>query len=174
MIVDVHNKFDAQRFAEQAHELLSGLVRNGAALGWLDPPDIAEITNTLVALATEAHGRSQLSIAIEADELVGLGWWINYDRPTLAGNADLEKLAVAPNAQGRGIGRALTEALVTGALAAGIENLTLDLRGNNHAAIRLYESCGFHEYGRLADFVAVGSLRFDRILMVRHLAGPSR
>ena len=43
--------------------------------------------------------------------------------------------------------------LVAQARAAGVETLTLQCRGNNHGAIRLYQRLGFTEYGRLADFV---------------------
>ncbi|WP_413752165.1 hypothetical protein [Streptomyces sp. R-74717] len=32
----------------------------------------------------------------------------------------------------------------------------------NSRALRLYESLGFREYGRLPAFVAVGTLRFDK------------
>jgi hypothetical protein len=45
-----------------------------------------------------------------------------------------------------------------------VETLTLDVRGNNHAAMALYESLGFEAYGRLPDFVAVGDERWDRVL----------
>ena len=50
------------------------------------------------------------------------------------------------------------------ARAKRVETLTLDVRGNNHAAMALYESLGFEVYGRLPDFVAVGDERWDRVL----------
>ncbi len=66
-------------------------------------------------------------------------------------------------AQGRGIGRALTAALVDDARQAGVEVLTLDARGDNAHALRLYRTLGFREYGRLPDFVAVGERRYDKV-----------
>jgi len=49
---------------------------------------------------------------------------------------------------GRGIGRALTQACIALARAAGYRQLELDVVAENAAAIALYESCGFAEYGR--------------------------
>lgn len=49
---------------------------------------------------------------------------------------------------GRGIGRALTQACVECARSAGYAQLELEVVGNNTAAIALYKSVGFREYGR--------------------------
>ena len=49
---------------------------------------------------------------------------------------------------GLGIGRALTEACIECAKAAGFSQLELDVVAANTAALRLYESVGFVEYGR--------------------------
>jgi ribosomal protein S18 acetylase RimI-like enzyme len=70
---------------------------------------------------------------------------------------------VAASAQGRGIGRHLMTALIAAARAADVEVLTLDLRADNTHAAALYESLGFHRYGRLARFVAVGDRRYDKL-----------
>jgi ribosomal protein S18 acetylase RimI-like enzyme len=94
---------------------------------------------------------------------VGLGYWRRYRRPTHRVNADLEKIAVDPSAQGRGVGRGLMTALIDAARAARIEVLTLDLRADNAPAIALYESLGFRRYGQLARFVAVGERRYDKL-----------
>lgn len=49
---------------------------------------------------------------------------------------------------GRGVGRALTEACIALAKTAGLRQLELDVVEDNEAAIALYKSCGFSEYGR--------------------------
>ncbi len=49
---------------------------------------------------------------------------------------------------GLGIGRALTEACIECAKAAGYSQLELDVVADNKSAISLYESVGFVEYGR--------------------------
>jgi len=57
--------------------------------------------------------------------------------------ADVMTIAVAPRAQGRGLGRSLLEELVDRARARGAEYLMLEVRDDNLAARRLYEQAGF-------------------------------
>ena len=154
----------AAGLAESAHRILADLVGRGAALGWLDPPSSDEVAELLdhVVRAVEA-GDGALRAAYLDRRLVGLGYWLRYTRPTHRPHADLEKVAVDHAVHGRGIGRALTAALVDDARAAGVEVLTLDARGDNANAQRLYRSLGFIEYGRLRDFVAVGQQRYDKV-----------
>ncbi len=57
--------------------------------------------------------------------------------------ADVQTLAVAPAAQGRGLGGTLLEALVEQAREAGATSLLLEVRADNVAAIGLYERHGF-------------------------------
>lgn len=90
-------------------------------------------------------------------------YWLRYGWPTHRPHADLEKVAVDAAAHGRGVGRALTAALIADAREAGIEVLTLDARGDNTNARRLYRSLGFTEYGRLPGFVAVCERRYDKV-----------
>ncbi|WP_406387092.1 GNAT family N-acetyltransferase [Streptomyces sp. NBC_00211] len=149
---------------DAVHRVLADLVAGGAALGWVEPPSPDEVAQLLdrVLSAVEA-GDAALRVAHLGGRLVGLGYWQRYARPTHRPHADLEKLAVDAAAHGRGVGRALTAALVAGAGAAGIEVLTLDVRGDNAHALGLYRSLGFTEYGRLPDFVAVGDRRYDKV-----------
>jgi ribosomal protein S18 acetylase RimI-like enzyme len=156
--------------AAQAAQLLGRLVADGAALGWVDPPGRDEVSGLLTSVAAAVEqDDAALALAWSGDELVGLGYWRRYARPTHRPHADLEKIAVAAGAQGCGLGRALTESLVHAARDRGIEQLTLDLRGDNTTALGLYASLGFREYGRLRDFVAVGDRRFDKVLCVLDL-----
>ena len=157
-------------FAASAHGILAALVSAGAALGWVEPPSLAEVTALLRAVAqAAATGDGGMCAAYlpgeqaAAGQLIGLGYWTRYERPTHRANADLRRIAVAPHAQRLGAGRALTSALIESARAAGIEVLTLDARGDNAPALRLYHSLGFREYGRLRGFVAVGPRRYDTV-----------
>ncbi|WP_084700272.1 GNAT family N-acetyltransferase [Streptacidiphilus anmyonensis] len=153
-----------------AHQLLAELVRGGAALGWVEPPSQEEVRRLLTDVAAAVRaGDASLRVAFLGDRLVGLGYWTRYARPTHRPHADLQKIAVDPSAQGRGIGRALVSALVEDARAARIEVLTLDARGDNANALHLYRTLGFTEYGRLPDFVAVGDRRYDKVLCMRDL-----
>ncbi|GAA1991760.1 GNAT family N-acetyltransferase [Amycolatopsis minnesotensis] len=160
----------------ELHRIIVDLVRDGAPLGWLDPPSVAEIATLLGTVVADAgNGDAGLVVARTGDDLAGLGYWRRYTRPTNRPHADLERVAVAGAAQGKGVGRALTTALVDDARAAGIEVLTLDARGDNATALGLYRSLGFTEYGRLPDFVAVGERRYDKVFYMidlRSARGP--
>ena len=57
--------------------------------------------------------------------------------------ADVMTVAVAPEQQGRGLGRRLSQALVDRAAARGATQLVLEVRSDNVAAQRLYASLGF-------------------------------
>jgi len=58
-------------------------------------------------------------------------------------DADVMTIAVAPTAQGRGLGRRLTQALVDVAADAGASQLLLEVRADNLPAQRLYAGTGF-------------------------------
>ncbi|MCF3173063.1 GNAT family N-acetyltransferase [Streptomyces sioyaensis] len=164
----------AAGFAAAAHRILADLVGGGAPLGWVEPPgsdEVAALMDRVLRAARDGDGA--LRAAYAGRRLVGLGYWLRYARPTNRQHADLEKLAVAPETHGRGVGRALTAALVADARDAGIEVLTLDARADNTRALRLYRSLGFREYGRLPDFVAMGGRRYDKVFYMRDFRGDT-
>ena len=57
--------------------------------------------------------------------------------------ADVMTVAVAPHAQGRGLGRALLDELVARAEADSAAYLMLEVRADNEPARKLYEARGF-------------------------------
>jgi [ribosomal protein S18]-alanine N-acetyltransferase len=60
-----------------------------------------------------------------------------------ASEADVQTIAVAPRAAGRGLGGRLLDALVGAAVRRGATCLMLEVRSDNAAAIRLYTGRGF-------------------------------
>ncbi|MFN0183798.1 MAG: GNAT family N-acetyltransferase [Aquabacterium sp.] len=55
-------------------------------------------------------------------------------------------MGLLPTYRGRGIGQRLLQACIDKAWAQGLARIELEARADNHAAIRLYERCGFvHE-----------------------------
>jgi len=66
---------------------------------------------------------------------------------TVAGEAELLLLAVAPERQGHGIGRLLLEQFVERARAAGASRVHLEVRDGN-PAIAMYRHAGFAPVGR--------------------------
>jgi ribosomal protein S18 acetylase RimI-like enzyme len=85
--------------------------------------------------------------AFEGQELAG---YVGLDRETRAKSrhkATLVGMYVAPEFAGRGIGRALVDALLTEARADGIELVVLTVTHGNTKAAQLYERCGFRSFG---------------------------
>ena len=77
-------------------------------------------------------------------------------------------LAVDPQFEGRGAGRALMEALIDEARARGGEKMTLRVFAPNERAQRLYESLGFEREGLLKREFRIGDGEYvDDILMAR-------
>ena len=66
----------------------------------------------------------------------------------LAGEGEVQRIAVFPGHRRLGIGRKLMEVMVSFSNAQGAEDMTLEVRAGNVAAISLYESYGFVEEGR--------------------------
>lgn len=84
--------------------------------------------------------------------------------------ADIQTVAVAAAAQGRGLGRRLVEALLDAAGSRGAQVVHLEVRADNTAALRLYDTLGFTAVGRRPDYYGRGR---DALLMSRRL-GPER
>ncbi len=80
--------------------------------------------------------------------------------------ADVQTVAVAGEAQGRGIGRFLVEALSAAAAARGASVLHLEVRSGNQVALGLYDRLGFQVVGRRPDYYGRGR---DAVLMTLRL-----
>jgi putative acetyltransferase len=78
-------------------------------------------------------------LAVEGERVIGTCALI----PAGTRIVELAKLAVAPDAQGRGIGRRLTIAAMARAIELGAERMILVSNNRLVAAVRLYESLGF-------------------------------
>jgi [ribosomal protein S18]-alanine N-acetyltransferase len=72
----------------------------------------------------------------------------------LAGEAELESIAVASDAQRRGLGRQTFRALTIELKKAGAERLTLEVRASNAPALAFYRSLGLIEAGRRPRYYA--------------------
>jgi phosphinothricin acetyltransferase len=67
-------------------------------------------------------------------------------RPVYAGVA-WESVYVSEAARGRGVGRALLEALIPASEAAGVWTLMAGVQAENEASLRLHRAAGFREIG---------------------------
>jgi phosphinothricin acetyltransferase len=87
-------------------------------------------------------------------------------RACYAGVAELS-IYVAEDARGQGIGRALLEALVRAAEAAGFWTLQAVVFPENSASVALHERCGFRLVGRRERIAQLGGRWQDTLLFER-------
>lgn len=81
--------------------------------------------------------------------------------------ADVQTVAVAPDAQGGGVGRRLLEALVAQSRVRGCRTLLLEVAADNTRARVLYEAAGFEAVARRSRYYPDGT---DALVMRRRLA----
>jgi ribosomal protein S18 acetylase RimI-like enzyme len=159
-----------EELVDAAHRVVRDVMELGGAVGWTHVPDRTETAAWLAGIGAEvAAGRTRAALVRVDGRLAVIGRWTWYEKAAVAVNAEVLQVMVHPGARGQGLAGLLVGALVADARAYGVETLTLDVRGNNHAAMALYEAHGFEVSGRLPDFVAVGDERFDRVLYRRDL-----
>jgi len=91
--------------------------------------------------------RRVLLVAEDRTEIVG--FLVAHD---IAGEWELENVAVKPDHQGRGIGKTLVNGLISEADKNTAKSVFLEVRESNSAAKHLYESCGFEQCGRRKDY----------------------
>lgn len=86
--------------------------------------------------------------------------------------AHLLNLSVTADMQGRGIGRAMLEWLMSDAARRGARGMMLEVRPSNERAISLYRSAGFEQIGvRRRYYPAADESREDACVLFRRLSG---
>ena len=146
----VANLQDA-RHAEGTVEILDAYARDPIGGG---QPQSADVRSRLIP---ELSGQSNciILLAIRVGQPVGAavcfqGFSTFAARPLL----NIHDLAVLPAHQGQGIGQALLAAVEERARELGCCKVTLEVRGDNEGARRLYSRCGFVNSGGNPDTVA--------------------
>ncbi len=85
---------------------------------------------------------------------------------TILQDAELLLLAVAPTAQGKGIGRKLLGYFIDDAKKNGASKIHLEVRDGNPAT-RIYEAAGFAAAGRRRDYYrGAGGRQYDAITFI--------
>jgi L-amino acid N-acyltransferase YncA len=114
--------------------------------------------------------REHRLVAVEDGEVVG---WAalspTSSRACYAGVVE-HSVYVAASARGRGIGRALLEALVTSADAAGLWTIQTSVFPENEASLALHERVGFRVVGRRERIAQLDGVWRDTILLERRSA----
>ncbi|HEY0560848.1 MAG: ribosomal-protein-alanine acetyltransferase [Mycobacterium sp.] len=112
-------------------------------------------TRYYVVAVARGHVRGYAGLAVGGD-------------PELDG-ADVQTIAVAPDAQGTGLGRRLLRALIEEADARGAGRVHLEVRADEPVARGLYESEGFVTVGRRRGYYQPSNA--DALTMVRRRGG---
>ena len=162
--------------------LRSGTERDGQALldsfvlthtqteYLIDYPD--EITMTVeeetqfLKEKSESENEIELLAELDGNVIGSAGIWCVRNREKLRHRAGFG-ISIDQACWGLGIGRALTEACIECAKAAGYTQLELDVLADNEKALALYRSVGFTEYGRNPRGVKLRAGGFHELVLMR-------
>ena len=122
--------------------------RSGATA--LDPA----VTRTTWARFFDAHEPVHALVAEEGGRLIGLAHYLYHRSTTAIGpSCYMQDLFTTAEARGRGVGRALIEAVYAAARAAGSPRVYWQTHETNHTAMQLYdkvaERSGFLVYRKM-------------------------
>jgi L-amino acid N-acyltransferase YncA len=133
-----------------------GIATRGATFETA-PPDYAGFDTS--------HYSEHRFVATEDDRVLG---WIALSptstRACYAGVAE-NSVYVAESARGRGVGRALMEALLESARAGGIWTIHAGMFPENAASVALHEELGFRLVGRFERIAQLDGVWRDTILL---------
>jgi acetyltransferase len=137
-------------------DLWLAVVRAGGAVGFpVDAPE-AEVRDAARQAADDvATGRLELLVATDAAGLAGAVFLRRGSGAVVAHRAEVLRLMVRPDLQGRGLGRALLDAAATHARALGLAQLLLSTRGGTSLP-GYYAALGWTEVGRFPAALRVG------------------
>jgi ribosomal protein S18 acetylase RimI-like enzyme len=137
-----------------------------------------------------SHEEFEAQAPAESEKRLGEAhakFWGAFERGELCGYVGLERekrikarhkakligMYVAPECTGRGVGRALVEALLKEARNDGLELVVLTVTEGNSTAAKLYERCGFRSFGVEPRAIKVGERAYGKNHMVLELTPSS-
>ena len=89
---------------------------------------------------------------------------------SVAGEVTLMNLAIAPEQQGKGLGRVLLQFLIDFSQQNSEQEIWLEVRASNIAALALYTNLGFVEVDRRQGYYPCQGGREDAIIMCCYLS----
>ena len=144
-------------------------VLHGTATFEITPPSLDEMTGRWRTV--RADGLPYL-VALEGPTVVGYAYGAPYRRRAAYAYTVEDSLYLAPEATGRGIGRALLSELIQRCEALGLRQMVAVIAGaDNTASLSVHRACGFHDAGR---FEAAGYKhgQWIDILFMQRALGP--
>lgn len=154
-------------------EAVSAGILDGGGFGWLQPPGHQALARYFegVLLVPERS----LYVVRENGVICGSGQLVrppaSYEAH--AATANLTGFFVAPYARGRGLGRALLNAMLKGARSIGCKVVNCDIRETHTAAIELFRSAGFEHWGTHPYYARIGGQTVRGLFLSRLLANDA-
>lgn len=127
--------------------------------------------DAMLQISRAAEGDFLLGAYVSAEtSLIGVVGLKRHQRDKERHKAALVGMYVAPEAAGRGVGRALlNELLARASRIDGLRQIQLVVTSRNEAARGLYESLGFRKYGCEVAALNVDGVFHDADLMARFM-----
>lgn len=153
-------------------DIYAGHVLHGTATFEITPPDVAEMTARMRAIADAGH---PWIVAARGGKVVGYAYAGPYRaRPAYRYTTE-DSIYLAPDAVGQGIGRRLLEALIDACTRRGDRQMIAVIGDSGNAAsVAVHAATGFVHVGTLAN----AGRKFDRwidvVMMQRALGDGAR
>lgn len=116
-------------------------------------------------ISTNAHPTSIMLLAMDGDEIAGIGTIHSGDKIKSRHQGELG-IVVAKKYQAKGIGTELMNRLIDFCRNNGVTTrIQLDTRCDNEVAVKLYERLGFQIEGRLPNTTLIDGTYYDLYVM---------
>jgi phosphinothricin acetyltransferase len=147
-------------------------VRHGLASFELEAPPLAEMQRRFESVIGAGY---PYFVAVDGARVLGFAYASAF-RPRPAYRYTVEdSVYVDPDATGRGVGRALLQALIAACEARGWRQMVAVIGDSaNHASIGLHRACGFADVGVLKGTGFKHGRWVDTVLMQRALGAADR
>ncbi|WP_250482488.1 GNAT family N-acetyltransferase [Caballeronia sp. GACF5] len=133
-----------------------------------------EVERSIDAVRNQLATRDDRGIfgALDGERLIGVAGLGRENLQKLSHKAFLWGVYVAPEMRGSGISRRLiASALDFAKSVPGVTQVNLTANANSTAAIRVYASLGFYEFGLERHSLMVGGVVYDEVHMSLRFAG---
>jgi acetyltransferase len=159
-IAEIRSTPSLELFSELV-ELLQDAVKSGASIGFLAPLSTADARNYWMAVLSEvARGERVILLARDGTSIIGCAQLVLTARANARHRAEIQKLIVHTQWQGKGLGRALLEAIEAMATGKGRTLLLADAREGGYGD-RLFTRQGYTRVGSIPRYQRGSDGHFD-------------